>query len=88
VASQARSTYVVTNNHFEGKAVVNGLQLIHLLFGDLVETPPDLLNAYPELALISRNAPLQRNLFGPLATPPRMAGQPQASYKPRNACAG
>src|SRR5258706_433788 len=63
VASQARSTYVVTNNHFEGKAVVNGLQLIHLLFGDLVQTPPDLLNAYPELASISRNAPQQRNLF-------------------------
>ena len=87
VASQARSTYVVTNNHFEGKAVANGLQLIHLLFGDLVETPPDLLNAYPELASISRNAPLQRNLFGPLSAPPRMEGQPQASYKPRSACA-
>ena len=28
---RTRTTYVVTNNHFEGKAVVNALQLLALL---------------------------------------------------------
>jgi uncharacterized protein YecE (DUF72 family) len=88
VAAQARTTYVVTNNHFEGKAVANGLQLIHLLFGGLVEAPPDLLNAYPELTSISRNAPVQRSLFGPPGNPPRMEGRSNLSRNlPRNACA-
>ncbi|MBI3666508.1 MAG: DUF72 domain-containing protein, partial [Acidobacteria bacterium] len=34
VVSQARSTYVITNNHYQGKAAANGLQLIHLLLGE------------------------------------------------------
>ncbi len=63
VAGQARATYVITNNHYEGKAVANGLQLIHLLIGEPVETPPGLLGFYPELAAISKNAPLQGSLF-------------------------
>jgi uncharacterized protein YecE (DUF72 family) len=63
VASQARTTYVITNNHFEGKAVVNGLQLINLLLGEPVQVPPDLFGAYPELAKIAGNAPAQGSLF-------------------------
>ena len=63
VAGQARSTYVITNNHYEGKAVANAIQLIHLLIGEPVETPPELLNFYPELVPISKNAPEQGNLF-------------------------
>ncbi len=69
VAGQARSTYVITNNHYQGKAVANGLQLIHLLIGEPVETPPELLDAYPELAAISKNAPAQGNLFNGARTP-------------------
>ncbi len=64
VAGQARSTYVITNNHYQGKAAANGLQLIHLLLDQPVETPPDLLNFYPELAAVSKNAPAQGSLFG------------------------
>ncbi len=69
VAEQARTTYVITNNHYLGKAVANGLQLIHLLIDEPVETPPPLLNYYPELAAISKNAPAQGNLFGPTPLP-------------------
>lgn len=64
VAGQARTTYVITNNHFEGKAVVNGLQLINLLLGEPIEVPPDLFDNYPEVARIARNTPAQGNLFG------------------------
>jgi uncharacterized protein YecE (DUF72 family) len=83
VAAEARVTYVITNNHFEGKAVANGLQLIHLLVGNPVEVPPDLLAFYPELASISRNPPVQGNLF---SNPRRSAssgspGPPFVSYK-------
>jgi len=70
VSGQTRSTYVITNNHYQGKAAANGLQLIHLLLGEPVETPPDLLDAYPELGSISRNAPAQGSLFGALVKRP------------------
>ncbi len=63
VAGQARSTYVITNNHYLGKAVANGLQLIHLLLGERLETPPDLLSSYPELVALSKNPPAQGSLF-------------------------
>lgn len=48
VAANARSTFVVTNNHFRGKAVTNALQLIHLLKRTRVKVPPPLLQLYPE----------------------------------------
>jgi uncharacterized protein YecE (DUF72 family) len=63
VAGQSRTTFVITNNHYEGKAVANGLQLIHLLVGEPVDVPPDLFGAYPDLAHIARNAPSQGSLF-------------------------
>mgnify|MGYP003346245016 CR=1 FL=1 len=45
--------YVVTNNHFQGKAVANALQLIHLLRGNPVAVPETLIAHYPELADIA-----------------------------------
>jgi hypothetical protein len=73
---------VVTNNHFQGKAVVNALQILSGLSGDAVETPPTLLDHYPELYATTRNLPPQRSLFfeqsrrdRPLrAIPPRRVG--------------
>ena len=43
------SVYVVTNNHFEGKAAVNALQLAALLTDRPVNVPEQLLVRYPEL---------------------------------------
>ena len=42
VSEQARNTFVVTNNHFQGKAVVNALQLISILKGSKVKVPEPL----------------------------------------------
>ena len=39
----------MTNNHFEGKAGVNALQLKHMLTGQRVKAPEPLLRHYPEL---------------------------------------
>lgn len=43
------SVYVVTNNHFEGKAAVNALQFASLLTDRPVDLPEQLLARYPQL---------------------------------------
>ncbi len=54
VARKAEVTFVVANNHFEGKAAVNALQLRHMITGAPVKAPDILVRAYPaELETIS-----------------------------------
>lgn len=53
VADDARLTFVITNNHFHGKAVTNALQLLHRLTGKPVRVPPPLLKHYPQLEPIA-----------------------------------
>ncbi len=53
IASKTEVTYVIANNHFEGKAAVNGLQLKHMLTGRKVKAPETLVERYPELREIS-----------------------------------
>jgi uncharacterized protein YecE (DUF72 family) len=53
IAKKAEVTYVVTNNHFEAKAAVNGLHLKHMLTGKRVKSPEPLLRHYPELLEIA-----------------------------------
>jgi uncharacterized protein YecE (DUF72 family) len=45
----AEDTYVVTNNHYLGKAVVNAIEIASLLKEKPVAAPAVLLNRYPEL---------------------------------------
>lgn len=49
VAEMAPETFVILNNHFRGQALVNALQLRHMLTGEGVHAPADLLRHYPEL---------------------------------------
>jgi uncharacterized protein YecE (DUF72 family) len=53
IAGKAQKTFVVANNHFEGKAAVNALQLKSMLRGDAVSVPPSLRNRYWELSEIA-----------------------------------
>ena len=53
IAAKAQRTFVVANNHFEGKAAVNALQLKHLLSGRTVPVPETLLKRYWELGPIA-----------------------------------
>ena len=53
IADKAQKTFVVTNNHFEGKAAVNALQLKNMLSGRPVMVPPTLRNRYWELGDIA-----------------------------------
>lgn len=63
VLQNTRETYVITNNHFQGKAVVNALQLISLLKGEKVETPEPLRQHYPQLEAIAASPPAEPTLF-------------------------
>jgi uncharacterized protein YecE (DUF72 family) len=53
VAEKAQKTFVVTNNHFEGKAAVNALQIKSILTGRNVPVPPTLRSHYWELGEIA-----------------------------------
>ena len=57
IAHKAEVTYVVANNHFQGKAGVNALQLKHMLTGQRVKAPEPLLEHYPELTNIADALP-------------------------------
>ncbi len=63
VKQHTRNTFVVTNNHFQGKAVVNALQLISILKGDKVKVPEPLRQHYPELEKIASEMPESPTLF-------------------------
>lgn len=54
IAKRAKVTFVVTNNHFEGKAAVNALQLRHMISESEVKVPPQLLKTYKELGQIAK----------------------------------
>jgi uncharacterized protein YecE (DUF72 family) len=63
VGEQARNTFVITNNHFQGKAVVNALQLISILKGSKVKVPESLRQQYPQLEAIADTPPTEPMLF-------------------------
>ncbi|MGH9740714.1 MAG: DUF72 domain-containing protein [Candidatus Acidiferrales bacterium] len=68
VAKHAENTFVVANNHYVGKAVVNALQLIRLLSGKKVNVPEPLRQHYPQLESIA-SAPAKEPLLFPLPPP-------------------
>jgi uncharacterized protein YecE (DUF72 family) len=63
VAETGDSTFVITNNHFEGKGIVNALQLVHLLTRAKVKVPEPLRHRYPELERIADQPPAEPLLF-------------------------
>ncbi len=69
VSKHTRSTFVVTNNHFQGKAVVNALQLLSILKGTPVKVPEPLRQHYPQLEQIASEMPAEPTLF-PMGSPP------------------
>jgi uncharacterized protein YecE (DUF72 family) len=63
VASHAGTTFVITNNHYQGKAVVNALELIHLLSGKKIKIPEPLRHHYPRLEQIASEPSQEPTLF-------------------------
>jgi len=69
IREQAQDTYVITNNHYQGKAVVNALELLSILKGTKVKVPEPLRQHFPELERIAADLPAEPTLF-PMAAPP------------------
>jgi len=68
VREHTRNTFVITNNHYQGKAVVNALQLLSILKGSKLKVPDVLRQHYPQLEEIASERPDAPRLF-PLGTP-------------------
>jgi len=68
VQKHTRDIYVVTNNHYQGKGVVNALQLLSILKGTKLKVPDDLRPHYPQLEQIASEMPAAPTLF-PLGSP-------------------
>ena len=49
IKEKAKEVYVTYNNHFQGQAIVNALQLRHRLEGGVQQIPNSLLQAYPQV---------------------------------------
>ena len=67
VRKQAGTVFVITNNHYQGKGVVNALQLIYILTKTKVNVPEPLRQHFPQLDAIAASRPTAPTLF-PLAT--------------------
>jgi uncharacterized protein YecE (DUF72 family) len=63
VAENTQMTFVVTNNHYQGKGIVNALQLVHLLTGNKVKVPEPLRHHYPQLESIASEPSKEPTLF-------------------------
>ena len=63
VAERSRDVFVITNNHYQGKGVVNALQLISILKASKVKVPEPLRQQFPELESIADTPPAEPSLF-------------------------
>lgn len=63
VAETADKTFVVTNNHFQAKGIVNALELMNLLSGQKVKVPEPLRSHYPQLESIADAPAKEPTLF-------------------------
>ena len=53
ILDSAETVYVIANNHFEAKALVNAIQLGVLIFGVRVRAPEMLITNYPQLKAVT-----------------------------------
>ena len=63
VAARSRDTYVILNNHFQGKAVANAVQLRSMIEGRLVPVPPLLAARYPQLEEVAATPAEPEDVF-------------------------
>jgi len=63
VAEDASDVYVITNNHYQGKAAVNALELIAMLKNAKVKVPEPLRERFPVLEKIADEGPRAPKLF-------------------------
>jgi uncharacterized protein YecE (DUF72 family) len=74
ITPHTRNTFVITNNHYQGKAAVNALELMSILKESKVKVPEPLRQHYPQLEQIASEMPAEPTLF-PLGSPPTTQGK-------------
>ncbi len=66
LGEKSHKVFVITNNHYQGQAFTNALQLKNKFTGDKLDVPLDLLTQYPLLRdIVKQIEKGQRNLFDP-----------------------
>ena len=64
LGKKSQKVFVITNNHYQGQALTNALQIKNKLTGDKLDVPLDLLTQYPLLRdIIKKIEKGQQNLF-------------------------
>ena len=63
ISKQSKTVYVITNNHYQGKGVVNALQLISVLTGTKVKVPEPLRQHFPTLEHVADSMAAEPTLF-------------------------
>jgi uncharacterized protein YecE (DUF72 family) len=63
VSKQAGTVFVIANNHYQGKGVVNALQLINILTKSKVNVPEPLRQHFPQLDAIAASRVAEPTLF-------------------------
>ncbi|HLO01090.1 MAG TPA: DUF72 domain-containing protein [Pyrinomonadaceae bacterium] len=65
IAAKTKESYVITNNHFRGQAVVNALEIKATIEEERVFAPMPLIEKYPELAesVVPKPAQVEPGLF-------------------------
>lgn len=65
IAAKMKESYVITNNHFRGQAVVNALEIKATIEEERVFAPMPLIEKYPELAesVVPKPAQVEPGLF-------------------------
>lgn len=66
LAGMSKSLTLVANNHYQGKEVLNALEIKSKITGEKLDVPPDLAKKYPRIKKIMRQRPIfpeQRELF-------------------------
>ncbi len=63
VSKQASTVFVITNNHYQGKGVVNALQLINILTKSKVNVPEPLRQHFPQVDAIAATRQSEPTLF-------------------------
>jgi uncharacterized protein YecE (DUF72 family) len=63
VAEDAERTFVIANNHYLGKGIVNALELVRMLSGNKVRIPETLRHHYPRLEAIASEPSKEPTLF-------------------------
>ncbi|MFC2157336.1 DUF72 domain-containing protein [Acidobacteriota bacterium] len=82
LGQNSKNVYVVTNNHYQGQALANSLQIKNMISDEKVDLPLSLLKKYPVLEeIISKIREGQLDLFGQDLSLPLPPGLPASSDK-------